>query len=100
MRKNLRSGRKFAALEAGDLRFQSCCDAPAPPDMTPIANAQGDAAKYAYDAANNDLEFRKQVYQDSLPRQQQLMDLATKIANQQLGIADENQSFAREQQND
>lgn len=98
MRKNLRSEQKFAALENGDLRFASCCDAPPPPNMQPVADAQAAASEYGYKAANEDLAFRKQVYEESKPRQQALYELATRVANQQMGIADENQGFAREQQ--
>lgn len=75
-----------------------CCSAPPPPNMQPIADASAEAARYGYQAANEDLAFRKQVYEEAKPRQQQLYDLATRVANQQMGIQDENQAFARGQQ--
>jgi hypothetical protein len=70
---------------------------PPQPDYTPIAQSNDKAAQLAYDAADNDLAFRKQVYAESQPRQQQLYDLASQVAKQQLGISDENQAMAREQ---
>lgn len=74
-----------------------CCDAPSPPDYGPIAQANEGAAQYAYQAANEDLAFRKQQYQDSLPRQQQLYDLASQVAQQQMGIAGANEQRAAQQ---
>lgn len=64
-----------------------CCDspsAPPPPDYSGIAAANEAAAKYGYQAAQDDLAFRKEVYQGSLPRQQQLADLADKYVNAQM----------------
>lgn len=77
-----------------------CCDspaAPAAPNYEPIAAANAESARYAKEAADNDLAFRKGVYEESKPRQQQLYELASRVANQQLGISDENQAMAREQ---
>ncbi len=76
-----------------------CCDSAPAPDYSGVAASNEASAKYAKEAADNDLAFRKQVYGDNLPRVQQLFDLASQVANQQLGIADENQIFARQQQN-
>jgi hypothetical protein len=70
---------------------------PPPPDYSGVAAANEEAARIAYQAANEDLSFRKQVYADSQPRQAQLYDLATRIANQQIGIADQNTTRANEQ---
>ena len=74
-----------------------CCDAPDPPDMKPVAKATEAASKWGYKAAREDLAFRKQVYQESLPRQQQLYDLASQVANQQIGIAGANEQRAAQQ---
>ena len=74
-----------------------CCDSPSPPDYGPIAAANDKAAEYAYKAAQDDLAFRQKVYQDSLPRQQELMNLATNVVNQQLDIGNFNQQRAQEQ---
>lgn len=65
-----------------------CCDAPDPPDMTPFAQQGAEAAQMARQTAAEDLAFRKQVYQDSLPRQQELLGLAKQVVSQQMGIAD------------
>lgn len=68
--------------------------------MTPVANAQAAASEYGYRAASDDLAFRKQVYQDSLPRQQQLMNLAQQVVQQQMGIMDFSKNQAESQWND
>lgn len=62
-------------------------DAPAAPDYTPIATANEASAKYAKDAADNDLAFRKQVYSDSQPMQKGLYELTSKVADSQLSDA-------------
>lgn len=72
---------------------------PQPPDLGPYAAASEKAAQLAYDSAQQDLAFRQQVYQDSLPRQQQLQQLATQVAQQQLGISGANEQRAAEQWN-
>jgi hypothetical protein len=59
-------------------------DSPPPPDYTPIAAANEVSAKYSKEAADADLAFRKQVYEESKPAQSALADLAGKIAQQQL----------------
>lgn len=75
-----------------------CCgSAPPAPDYSQIAAANAEGAKYAKQAADNDLAFRKQVYADSLPRQQQLYELASQVAQQQLGIGNFNQQMAEQQ---
>lgn len=72
-------------------------DPPPPPDYTPIASANAEAAKYAYQAADNDLAFRRQVYEENRPREQELYQLASRVAQQQLGIADANETRAAQQ---
>lgn len=79
-----------------------CCDAPSPPpppDLRPVAAASDRAAELGYQAAQDDLAFRRQVYAEERPRIQQLQDLASRVANQQMGIADANESRARDQWN-
>ena len=56
---------------------------PAPPDYKPMAAANEKAAKYGYDAATNDLTFRKQQYADAQPRLEQLYDMADKVGQSQ-----------------
>lgn len=80
-----------------------CCDsppAPQAPNYQPIQAASDHAADMGYKAANEDLAFRKQTYADSQPRQQQLYDLASKVANQQMDIAGQNQTQANKQWQD
>lgn len=72
-------------------------DAPPPPDYSGIAQSNAQAAQFARESAQEDLAFRKTVYEESKPRQQQLYDLATQVANQQMGIATTNQSRADQQ---
>ena len=67
------------------------------PDYSGVAAANEQASKYAYDAASEDLAFRKQVYEESKPRQQQLQDLAEQVVKQQMGISDQSQQQARAQ---
>jgi hypothetical protein len=76
-----------------------CCSSPTPaaPDYSGIASANEAAARYAKEAADNDLAFRRQVYDESRPRQQELYDLASQAARQQMGIAGENEARAGEQ---
>lgn len=79
-----------------------CCSSPSPPpppDYSGIAASSEAAAKLARESAAEDLAFRKQVYQDSLPQQQGLYNLANRVADQQMGIADQNQRMAQEQWN-
>lgn len=62
----------------------ACAAAPAAPDYSSIAQSNEKSAQIAADSAANDLAFRKQQYQDALPYQKSLADLATKVAQQQL----------------
>lgn len=74
-------------------------DAPEAPDYSQIAAANEQSAKYAKESADADLAFRKEQYQDSIPRQNQLYDLASQVAQQQLGLGNLTQQQA-EQQNE
>ena len=76
-----------------------CCGggAPPPPDYGPIASANEASARYAKEAADADLAFRRQVYNDSLPQREELYQLAREVAEQQLGITDESAMRGREQ---
>jgi anti-sigma28 factor (negative regulator of flagellin synthesis) len=71
--------------------------APPAPNYAPMQAASDYAADKAYAAADNDLAFRKQVYEDSKPREQQLYELANQVAQQQIGIADANEGRAAQQ---
>ena len=71
--------------------------APAAPDYTSMSTSNTEVAKMQQDTAREQLNFQKQQYADSLPRQQELYDLATKVANQQMDIADQNQKQANSQ---
>lgn len=72
-------------------------DPPPPPDYSPIAASNAEAARIAQESAREDLAFRKEVYADSKPRQQELQELARKVVNQQYDISEENQGRADEQ---
>jgi hypothetical protein len=74
-------------------------DAPAAPDYSQIAISNEKAAKIAAETAAQDLAFRKSVYADSQPRQQQLYDLASQIAGRQVGMMDQNQKIAADNNN-
>lgn len=74
-------------------------DAPEAPDYSQIAASNEQAAKYAQESAEADLAFRTRQYEDSIPRQNQLYDLASQVAQQQLGLGNLTQQQA-EQQND
>lgn len=74
-----------------------CGGAPAAPDYSAIAASNEQAAKYAKEAADNDLAFRQQVYADSQPRQQQLYDLASQVASAQLGQMSQTSQMAADQ---
>lgn len=77
--------------------FDCDCVCAQPPDYSGVARANEEAAKYAYKAANEDLAFRKKVYEESRPQIEQLRDLAAQVAQQQLGIAGQNQQQAQAQ---
>lgn len=74
-----------------------CCDAPSPPDLAPTAAASERAAQLGYQSSADDLAFRKQVYAEQAPRQQELQSLASQVAKQQMGIADTNEQRAQQQ---
>ena len=70
-------------------------DCAAPPDMSAVARANVEAAKLAKEAADAELAFRKQIYQEAKPRIDRLQQLAETIASQQLGIAQAQEDRAR-----
>lgn len=72
-------------------------DAPDAPDYREIAASNRYAAERAYESAQADLDFRREVYQNSLPRQNQLYDLASQVAQQQLASSIDTQNQARQQ---
>lgn len=72
-------------------------DPPPAPDLGPTAAASAEAANLAYKTGAEDLAFRRQVYEESKPRQQQLYDLANSIAQQQIRVANANEGRAQEQ---
>jgi anti-sigma28 factor (negative regulator of flagellin synthesis) len=71
--------------------------APPPPDYGPLAASNAEAARIAQETAREDLAFRRQVHQESLPREQQLYNLASQVATQQMGIAGANEQRAAQQ---
>jgi len=86
---------------AGGLRgglFDCDCACAAPPDYTATAAASDKAAQLSYQSAKDDLDFRKQVYQDSIPQQKSLYDLAAKISQQQVDSADKQTALADQNQ--
>lgn len=70
------------------------------PDMSGLQSSMDANNAKAWDAVNKDQTMRNQVYADSKPGQQRLEAMASRIANQQLGVADEAHGFAREQLGD
>lgn len=70
---------------------------PPPPDYSGIAASNEAAAKVSAEVAREQLAFQKDVYADSKGQQARLEDLATKVANQQMDIADQNQKQANDQ---
>jgi hypothetical protein len=67
------------------------------PDFSAVAAATEKAAKYAKESADADLAFRKDQYETSLPYQRQLYDLASQVAQQQLGLGRLSEDQARQQ---
>lgn len=72
-------------------------DPPPAPDYSGIAASSDYAANLGYQAAKDDLDFRRGVYEENKPRQQELYDLASNIANQQLNIGYDNRMQANAQ---
>lgn len=83
----------------GRMTLEGKGDSPPPPDYTPIAAANEAAAKYAKEAADKDLAFRERQYEESKPRQEELYDLASDVAKQQLDLGNLTKEQA-EQQNE
>ena len=71
--------------------------APAAPDYGPIAASNKESAEIAKQAADADLAFRKQVYEESKPGQGRLQTLAEQVANAQLGYMGDQSTMAKEQ---
>lgn len=67
------------------------------PDFSQVAAATEKAALYAKESADADLAFRKEQYTNSLPYQRQLYDLASQVAQQQLGLGQLSEDQARQQ---
>ena len=63
--------------------------APKPPNYQPVADASRDAAQYAADAANDQLDFAKQQYADMRP-------IFDRIVESQLSTQDETQAQGRD----
>ena len=105
----LRSEQKFDAqlenhenrgacfLDTGGGGGGSAPPPPAAPDYSPIAASNEAAAKYAKEAADNDLAFRKTVYEESKPGQTRLQDLAKQVADAQLGYMGDQSKMAKDQ---
>ena len=74
-----------------------CCNAPSPPDYSGVAASNEAAAKLANETAAQDLAFRREVWQASLPREQQLYDLANSIVQNQVGLGNRAQDIAEKQ---
>ncbi|MDA8128092.1 MAG: hypothetical protein M0Z73_05250 [Betaproteobacteria bacterium] len=68
------------------------------PDYSGIAASNNQAAAYAKDAADADLAFRKQVYAETQPRYNQLLDMANQVSQSQLDTAAQQQKFGQDQQ--
>ncbi len=101
----MNSSRFREALRMGsiDPGFDACCHGgsapapPPPPDYSGIAATNAEAARMAKDSADQDLAFRREVYEEGKPRTAAMQELATKVANQQFGIAESNEARAQEQ---
>lgn len=71
--------------------------APPPPDYSSIGASNEAAAKVSAEVAREQLQFQKDVYNQSRPQQARLEELAAQVAQQQIDIADENQKQANDQ---
>lgn len=67
------------------------------PDYSQIAAANKYAAEASERIADKDMAFRERVYNESLPRQNQLYDLASQVAQQQLNLGRLTEDQARQQ---
>jgi len=87
-------GRRLYWLDMGG----DSAPAPAPaPDYSSVAASNEAAAKIAAQSAAEDLAFRKTQYEDAKPQQQALVDLATKVAQQQLADSQQSSGQAKAQ---
>lgn len=75
------------------------CGGSAAPDYTPIAQANKEAAEYAYRAADNDLAFRREVYNDSKTDRERLLTLVDSVTQGQLTDAQTARDRSTEQWN-
>jgi hypothetical protein len=64
-----------------------CCSDQEAPDYSGVAAANEKAAQFAYQAAQDDLAFRRQVYAESQPERQALMQRMTGLADSQMADA-------------
>lgn len=74
-----------------------CCSDPSPPDYTPIAAANTEAARLAKEAAEKDLAFRQRVYEESKPLYQRLLDITDETTRQQMELGRRQGDIAEEQ---
>jgi hypothetical protein len=72
---------------------------PPPPDYSSIAASNEAAARVSAEVAREQLAFQKDVYNQSRPQQERLEQLAAEVAQQQMDIADANQTQAEKQWN-
>lgn len=86
----------FFSIEHGFALFFGSDPAPAP-DYTPIAAANAESAKYAKDAAEADLAFRKQEYSDNQPYVKKMQDTASTVADAQIGAMEDSNARATDQ---
>lgn len=70
---------------------------PAAPDYSSIAQSNKEAAQIAQQTAREQMAFQRQVYNESKPQQERLYDLASRVANQQMEISNQNQQHANQQ---
>ena len=73
----------------------SCCGDS--PDYDAVAASNAQAASYAKDAADQDLAFRRQVYNEQRPRLEEMYGLSAEAARRQLDSQAEADSWARQQ---
>lgn len=67
------------------------------PNLQPQFDEINKNNAWARDVVNKDIDFRGQVYDQSVPRQQQLYNMASQVAQQQLGAAGDLTGAGRQQ---
>ena len=70
---------------------------PAPPDYSSIGSSNAEVGRMQQETAREQLNFQKDVYNQSKPQQDRLYQLANDVAQQQMDIADANQKQAEGQ---